>query len=306
MKFTKSSLLLKIYLTKEFKKFRQYMICPTSIRHLMLIYPMKWLKLFYPPDASSIADALNKMKDKVNDKTLDYIELSKKTGYFSFMVDKDKPYVMVAPGGGYNDVCSFVEGFTTAIRLNELGYNAFICRYRTGKDALFPNPIEDMVAIYKDIQKRYQVKDEEYGVCGFSAGGHLVGCMALNDVGFKHYGIKNPSFVILCYPVISLTKFVPSQKRKQILGKNFTDEMVHKLSIDENVTSDYPKTYIWQCKDDKTVDSENSMMMKEALDKAGVKSKLELFDDDRHGLGIGTNSPAEGWLDRAIEFWKDD
>ena len=47
-------------------------------------------------------------------------------------------------------------------------------------------------------------------------------------------------------------------------------------------------------------------MMKEALDKAGVKAKLELFDDDRHGLGIGTNSPAEGWLDRAIKFWKED
>ena len=47
--------------------------------------------------------------------------------------------------------------------------------------------------------------------------------------------------------------------------------MVSELSIDENVAHDYSKPYILQCKDDKAIDSVNSIMIKEVLDNVSLK-----------------------------------
>ena len=44
-------------------------------------------------------------------------------------------------------------------------------------------------------------------------------------------------------------------------------------------------------------------MLARELEKAGVPMKLEVFPNVVHGVGPGTGTAAEGWMDRAVDFW---
>lgn len=37
----------------------------------------------------------------------------------------------------------------------------------------------------------------------------------------------------------------------------------------------------------------------------GTNAQIEVFDDFSHGFGLGQNTVADGWLDRAVMFWED-
>ena len=37
----------------------------------------------------------------------------------------------------------------------------------------------------------------------------------------------------------------------------------------------------------------------------GTNAKIEVFDGLSHGFGLGQNTVADGWLDRAVMFWED-
>ena len=37
----------------------------------------------------------------------------------------------------------------------------------------------------------------------------------------------------------------------------------------------------------------------------GTNAQIEVFDDLSHGFGLGQNTVADGWLDRAVMFWED-
>ncbi|MBQ9003495.1 MAG: hypothetical protein IJ087_16735, partial [Eggerthellaceae bacterium] len=36
----------------------------------------------------------------------------------------------------------------------------------------------------------------------------------------------------------------------------------------------------------------------------GTDAEIEVFDGLPHGFGLGTGTAAQGWLDRAVEFWE--
>lgn len=40
-----------------------------------------------------------------------------------------------------------------------------------------------------------------------------------------------------------------------------------------------------------------------ALENAGVPHEANIFPDAPHGIGPGTGTSDEGWLDKAVEFW---
>ena len=44
--------------------------------------------------------------------------------------------------------------------------------------------------------------------------------------------------------------------------------------------------------------------MAEALEKAGVPYQCEIFPGVDHGVGPGTETAAEGWINHAVTFWK--
>ena len=218
------------------------------------------------------------------------------------------PFAVICPGGAYQVVCSYIEGTPIARRLNELGISAFIVYYRVRKKARWPHPQDDLARAVREILARaaeYGVDPEDYSVWGCSAGGHLAASFGTENMGYPRCGLPGPGAIVLSYPVISMRPELSHDvTHDNLLGKHATAAMERFASVDENVTGDYPPTYIWCGGADATVDPENTRRMAAALAAAGVPCRCEIFPGVDHGVGPGTGTAAEGWIDHAAAFWR--
>ncbi|MDL2327242.1 alpha/beta hydrolase, partial [Ruminococcaceae bacterium OttesenSCG-928-A11] len=177
---------------------------------------------------------------------------------FHFPAKSRSRFAVVVPGGAYTGVASIQEGFPIAQNLNALGYHAFVLHYRTGKNALAPNPQDDLAAAVRfilDNAEQLNVDTKDYAVFGFSAGGHLAASYGTSTLGYGKYGLPKPGCLVLGYPVITMEEHTHQDSRKNLLGKGGTkvDEERAKYSIEKQVDSAYPPSFIWNCAKDDTV-----------------------------------------------------
>ena len=202
--------------------------------------------------------------------------------------------VIVCPGGSYYWLSRTKESVDVAERLRQEGFAAFVLYYRHAGTRYFlfrglafpqnhyPDALEDLAAAVREIRSRateYSVDPSKVGVVGFSAGGHL----AL-DAGKELSGDSRPSFIAAVYPV-----------------EHYGDvDLRRRLSMELDVPCDMPPVFIAACKDDPTVDYRNSVVMDEALSKAGVLHGFELFETGGHGFGL--SSPTADWLPFFLDF----
>ena len=134
---------------------------------------------------------------------------------------------------------------------------------------------------------------------GFSAGGHLVSTVAthFNDRPEPAHDeidqqSARPDFVVLVYPVISLTEsFAHAGSRRNLLGEPYDPEVARTLSNDTQVTADSPPAFLVQSYDDTVVAAENSVRYYLACRKAHVPAELHLFEPGRHGFGLAASDP---------------
>lgn len=307
--FTPRTRLYRIRHCKQFAPFKKYILAPRQFAALMQVYSIKNLARFYPVNAQDTADALNQMRLRAEDGSFFYAPLKRKdTGVYAFIIGRGAPFVLIFPGGGYGDVCSLVEGYSTALKFNALGYNAFIVNYTVGKMADSTYPAEDAAAALEYICAhcgKWNV-GQSYAVCGFSAGGHLAACWGTQSLGYKKYGLKKPDAEILCYPVITMGEYTHIGSRKNLLGANAENETAQNAySVEKQITDDYPPTFIWQCKNDKVVPFQNSLFMETALKDRGIEYEFMPVEGTAHGWGAAAGTPAESWIERAVKFWKE-
>ena len=233
----------------------------------------------------------------------------KRTGLSAFIVPGKKKFVLVCPGGAYASVCMIAEGYGIAKELNEMGYSAFILQYRVGTDIQQPKQLEDLARALQFIlthAEEFDVDVDDYALMGFSAGAHLAGCFGTEALGYVRYGLPKPGVIMLGYPVITMGEKCHEGSREFLLGaENVKDEELRRLfSIEKQVTDKYPPVYVWQCEGDASVPVENSRMLVEALRQKDISCVYETFPGNAHGWGLGIQTAAEGWLDRAAGFWK--
>lgn len=221
---------------------------------------------------------------------------------------KKHPFAVICPGGGYGVICSFIEGTPIARKLNGLGISAFIVYYRVRHRARFPNPQDDLARAVREILSRaeeYRIEPENYSVWGASAGGHLAAGFGTETMGWAKYGLPRPGAVVLIYPVISMDPALTHMgTHDNLLGKRATHAMEDAASIDRNVTPAYPPCYLWCGDADTLVDPENTRRMAAALERKEVPFHCEIFPGVEHGVGPGTGTAAEGWIDHAVDFWR--
>lgn len=232
-----------------------------------------------------------------------------RTGLFAFPVPGSRKFLLIIPGGGYFNVCSYVEGFPIARRCVEKGISAFILQYRTSGWAHYPNPQEDAAQAVKYILKnaqRFGLTGTDYAVCGFSAGGHLAASFGMEALGYARFGVPRPQAVLLGYPVVTMGEKAHEGSRTLLLGEGADDPAVREQwSVEKQVTGNYPPTFVWNCAADDCVPAENSAMLEAALVGCGVPVHHEIFPGTVHGWGLADGTPAEGWLERAIHFWEE-
>ncbi len=227
-----------------------------------------------------------------------------KVSLLSFEIDKNKPYIIILAGGGYQEVASMVEALPLAKYMNEKGYNAFVLTYRVKENARFDNPIADIAKAVEFIEQNLN-NQKEYMLCGFSAGAHAVSSFGIADLGYGKYNTTKPRLIILSYGVISMHDNAHIRSRGFFLQEYQNDEaMQKKYSAQLNVTAEYPHTFIWYCDKDKAVSPLNSINMYNALKEHNVICQLESYDSDKHGLGLATDTVAEYWIDKALVMFE--
>lgn len=221
---------------------------------------------------------------------------------------KRHPFAILCPGGGYQTVCSFIEGVPIARRLNALGYSAFILYYRVKGKARFPTPQEDLAHAVREILAKavqYQLDTKNYSVWGGSAGGHLAASFGTEALGWKNYDLPKPGAVVLMYPVISMNEAIThKQTRASHLGKNPASALIEAVSIEKQVTAAYPPTYLWCGDADEVVSPDNTRRMAAALNAAKVRYQCEIFPGVGHGVGPATGTSAAEWIEHAVAFWR--
>ena len=235
----------------------------------------------------------------------------------AFIPAKDKATgaaVMICPGGGYGILAAGHEGSELGEWFKARGIAAFVLKYRLPDPAAMIRqhevPLLDAMQGIKLIRqnaKKYNIKPDQIGVMGFSAGGHLAATLSTHfDRGQFASEDAKPNFAILLYPVITFSKeYQHSGSRKKLLGADDSEELANYYSNELMVSPSTPPAFLVHAQDDKGVPIENSFDYFLALKKYDIPAELHAYPAGGHGFGMRTegkgsvaNWPAamEGWL----------
>jgi acetyl esterase/lipase len=222
--------------------------------------------------------------------------------------------VIICPGGGYEMESYRLEGTVIAEAFVKKGIAAFILKYRLPSDSIMVDksmgPLQDAQQAIKTVRMRsaeWKINPAKIGIMGFSAGGHLA------STAGTHFGksyIPNdgkvslrPDFMILIYPVISMTdELTHKGSRNALLGKTPTKEMIDLFSNEKHVNANTPPTWLTHTGDDKVVIVENSIRFYQELIRNKVPSEMHLYPKGNHGFVLF--QPTDEWMQPLFEWMK--
>ena len=222
--------------------------------------------------------------------------------------------VIVCPGGSYTALASNHEGRQVANWLNSLGVAAFVLKYRLGPRYHHPIELGDAqraIRIVRSHATEYGVQPDRVGIMGFSAGGHLASTTGTHfDTGnpgapdpIDRAGSR-PDFLILVYPVISLTtEYTHAGSLRNLLGETPDPKLKESLSSELQVTPQTPPTFLFHTNEDKGVPAENSVLFYLALRKAGVPAEMHIFERGPHGVGLALRDPQLAMWPNLLANW---
>jgi acetyl esterase/lipase len=224
--------------------------------------------------------------------------------------------IIICPGGGYGGQAVDKEGYRPALWLNSLGISAFVLRYRiphgeAGR-GLVPPPLEDVqnaVLLVRKNAKKWGLCPTQVGVMGWSAGGHLAAMAGTLfrrphwwNIDLRGFGDR-PDFLVLLYPVITMGESAHKGSRENLLGRDPSAEVLQRYSMEKQVTSMTPPTFIALARDDQTVPVENSVLFANALKAAGVPCTLVIYEHGGHGFGMGRKGDDSAQWPEAFAAW---
>ncbi len=227
-----------------------------------------------------------------------------------FFPAKDKANgtaVVICPGGGYLHLSMDKEGYKIAEKLNELGITAFVLKYRLPSDYIMVDktigPLQDAqraIQMVRQNAAKWGIDVTKVGIMGFSAGGHLAATEATH---YTKAVIDNPDkinlrpdFAMLIYPVITMGPLTHQGSHDNLLGKTPTQELVDLYSNEKQVNKYTPATFIIHAEDDDVVPVQNTLMFYDALQKAGVKAEMHIYQSGGHGFGLHNPRSHEDWF----------
>ena len=199
-----------------------------------------------------------------------------------------------------------------ALDLLNHGFAVASINYRLSQHALFPAQIEDCKAAVRFIRahaKEWGIDPKKVGVCGTSAGGHLVAMLGTAcedkqfEVGAHLDQSSRPTCVCNFFGVSDLTTIhqqsdpqqsviqhqLPTSPESKLIGGTVADqpEQARAASPVFYVSkNDVPMLLLHGTKD-RLVPYAQSVQLHEALKKAGVASELHTVEGAGHGDGFG-------------------
>ena len=230
--------------------------------------------------------------------------------------------LLIAPGGGYKWVVRDKEGYECAQRFADAGLTVYVMSYRLPGDGWAAGPETPL----QDAQRALRLVRREagrtgsgldparVGVMGFSAGGHVAGCLSLmfdeavySTVDSADQLSARPDISVLVYPVATMKPpLAHVGSRQLLLGKDPTADLEARWSLETRAREDAPATFLLHAADDASVPVENSLALEAALRSKKVATELHVFGEGGHGFGLrfAKGKPVEAWPDLVLAWWK--
>ncbi|WP_167019101.1 alpha/beta hydrolase [Chitinophaga sp. Cy-1792] len=226
--------------------------------------------------------------------------------------------IIVCSGGSYRNVADPQEGIPAAKKLADAGITVFLLHYRVPRADLMQNksivPLQDLqtaIRFARENAKAYKLNPDNIGIMGFSAGGHLVSTagthFSTNYIDNPNGVNLRPDFMVLVYPVISMTdSLTHTLSRKNLIGPDIIESQVNEFSNEKQVNSQTPPTFIVHAMDDSTVKIGNSLAFVAALEQQQVPVRFFVYTNGGHGFGINNETARQQWIDPCIEWIRDE
>ena len=217
--------------------------------------------------------------------------------------------VLIAPGGGYRYRSWPKEGLRVAERFNREGWHAFVLAYR-----VFPHhhpaallDARRAMQIIRHNADAWGVRSDRIAACGFSAGGHLVGSLALLD-GHEDLAPSDaisklptrPDALVLSYPVITAGEYADQRAIDNLLPEGADKALQNEVSLERHVRADMPPTFLWHTAVDTIAPVENSLLFALACHSHRIPLELHVYPEGRHGMGLAV-APAR--VDPHVATW---
>lgn len=229
---------------------------------------------------------------------------------------KKRPVVIVCPGGGYCYL-SDREGEILALQYAAMGCHAVVLYYSV-VPAVYPTALLEMawtVAFLRSKAEEWHIDTDKIIVEGSSAGGHLAasyGVFWKEDFVAESLSLQadkrellRPNGMILNYPVITSGEYAHRDSFVNLLGSRY-EELVLKMSLENQVNADTPPAFIWHTFTDGCVPVENSLLFAGAMRRAGISTELHMYPQGGHGLSLATaltQTPEGNEIEPCCQSW---
>ena len=197
------------------------------------------------------------------------------TGLFFFKGEPGAKFAVCSAGGGFAYVGAMHDSFPHALELAKMGYNAFALIYRPGWDTACEDLARAITFIF-DHAGDLEVDTDCYSLWGGSAGARMAAY--LGTYGPAYFGgddLPRPGAVIMQY-----------------------------TGHGEYSESD-PPTYACVGTNDGIASWRTMQRRLEAMSALGIPTEFHVYEGLSHGFGLGTGTVAEGWINDAVSFWKE-
>ena len=236
---------------------------------------------------------------------------------------RKRPAIVICPGGGYGHL-SEREDEPIALEYMAADMAAFVLNYSIKPDAAFPRCLLEALCAIKTVRENaayWDINPDQISIIGFSAGGHLAATAAAywnSDIAKNTFGdtaLCKVNAAILAYPVISSGPWAHSGSIVNLIGDN--EALMEAVSIEKQVTADYPPTFIWHTATDGLVPAMNSILMAQSLTEANIPYELHIYPEGPHGLSLADERTAKPdhhqyivprvveWVDKSVSFLKE-
>lgn len=204
-------------------------------------------------------------------------------------LNRKRPAMLIIPGGGYAFV-SEREAEPVAFKFLAKGYACFVLNYSV-TPVKYPWSHREAAMAVSYIRKNAQ----KFGInsvngIGFSAGGHLLGCMATLydspalDVLGEYKALCKLDNAVFVYPVITYGNKGHLGSFESLCGDDI--ELRKSLSIEKNVDKNSVPCYIVHTMGDTVVPVKNSLLLASAYEEFGVPFSLHIFEKGNHGMSV--------------------
>lgn len=290
---------------------------------LLLQYEMKAQTIQLPLWPSGKVPNYRKTSEKENWDTADIIKVTlvQTPDIMVYLPSKRTSTgqaIVICPGGGYGMLAYDWEGIDPARWLASKGIAAIVLKYRLpiSKSNIDPrlSPLMDAQRAIRLVRlhaKEWNIKEDHVGIMGFSAGGHLASTAGTHfDYGDSTAAdpierkSARPDFMVLVYPVISMTKSIMhAGSRNNLIGEHPDSARAAYYSSELQVSKQTPPTFLVHATDDQLVPVENSLLFYQALKDHGISAELHVFPKGGHGFGLAVGrGTAESWTDLCISW----